>query len=179
MEEIGSETQPEDLDAGARAIGSFVRPYPISVNGKPVSIDFDAKSSIFRLVIKTDADPAARARGPTEIFLPSVHYGGMTARGSPPTTCKPGSEDTGISRLRTWHRGQATVNIVVEASSGGYEIEGNVLRWFHQRDAAMNEIGTQTIEIRRRGGPRAHAYNSVTQPFWRSLTDSIGRCVVC
>jgi len=76
------------LTDGARAVGAFVRPWPIAVVGLIKDIKFDLRKAEFILVIAVRADDAPPHRSdvngsdmdddveplPTEIFVPLVHY---------------------------------------------------------------------------------------------------------
>lgn len=67
---------PNDvLTDGSRAVGAFSRPYPVATVGVPVSIDFEIKSSVFKMVVEIYPDDECTLEKPTEIFLPWVHYG--------------------------------------------------------------------------------------------------------
>ncbi len=66
------QTDPADLDSGGRALEAAVRPYPRAVAGEPLRVEFDRRSK--RFAFEYRHDPACEA--PTEIFLPSFHYGG-------------------------------------------------------------------------------------------------------
>ncbi len=61
---------PNDINSGGRALDEVVRPYPIATAGTPASIDFDAKSKVFRYKFRADKTIAAS----TEIFLPNYQY---------------------------------------------------------------------------------------------------------
>jgi hypothetical protein len=65
-------SDPADPDSGARGLAAFARPYPRATAGNVTSMTFDYRRSLFTLELRHD--PAAAA--PTEIFLPSCHYGG-------------------------------------------------------------------------------------------------------
>jgi hypothetical protein len=57
-------------DAG-RALRAVLRPYPYKVSGTPIEYYFDMEAS--RFYLKFQAEQAITA--PTEIFLPSIHFG--------------------------------------------------------------------------------------------------------
>lgn len=166
---------PDDLNSGARALRSFVRPYPMAVNGKPISIDFDVHSAVFKFVVERDGDSAAN--GPTEIFLPGIHYG-PTSREAQSGPRRSPTTDKKRSKLVQWHEAQPNVLVKVELSSGGYEVQGEMLRWHHDRMSGPGP-SRHTITVRRLGGPRHDmAYSSADRPLWRSITDTICSCVV-
>ncbi|PWN39651.1 glycoside hydrolase [Ceraceosorus guamensis] len=67
---------------GSRSAAAFSRPYPIATVGEPVSIDFDIKTSEFKLDVNVtqedlqDAHESGVGGEPiaTDIYLPFVHY---------------------------------------------------------------------------------------------------------
>ncbi|KWU46567.1 glycoside hydrolase, partial [Rhodotorula sp. JG-1b] len=65
---------PINLNDGARALPAFVRPYPLKSVGTPVNIEFDIRTSKFKLEIEVEADDVADADLPTEIYVPLSHY---------------------------------------------------------------------------------------------------------
>jgi hypothetical protein len=65
------QSDPNDINSGGRAVRAFVRPYPLKTAGEPTLIEFDPWSA--RFVFEFKDDPTIQA--PTEIFLPSFHYG--------------------------------------------------------------------------------------------------------
>ncbi len=56
--------------SGARAVKGFCRPYARAIQGIPHHMEFDWQSDIFSLDF--DADPSIS--GPTEIFVPALHF---------------------------------------------------------------------------------------------------------
>jgi hypothetical protein len=68
-------TLPRDiLTDGARAVGAFSRPYPTATVGVPTRIDFDIKSSVFKMTVEVYPGEVIEEGVATEIFLPWVHY---------------------------------------------------------------------------------------------------------
>ena len=65
------QSNPADINSGARAPAAFIRPYPVSTAGEPVSLSFQMRRARFEFHFK--GDPAVDA--PTEIFVPQFHYG--------------------------------------------------------------------------------------------------------
>lgn len=61
---------PDDLDAGGRALRAAVRPYARATAGEPLQMEFGHRSR--RFLYRFRHDPAARA--PTEIFVPRLQY---------------------------------------------------------------------------------------------------------
>ena len=168
-----------DLDAGARAIGSFVRPYPIAISGIPVSLDFDTKTSVFRLTVDSGSRASQSIEHPTEIFLPNVHYG--SERSSKITLLADVKQSTEHdqsshrSNLMLWLEDQPDVEVEVEINSGRYEVKGNILKWYHEASGEAK----QTISIKRSGGPRRRsAVASRSQSLWRDAVDGICSCNV-
>ena len=160
---------------------SFVRPYPIATGGVPVSIDFDIKTSIFKLVVEPDN---ALGNEATEIYLPDVHYGktnsGRTTSVELGMKVDAELEGTYRSRLVSWHESQADIEVDVQVSSGRYEIQGNILKWYHEpAEKDMDPQDRHSITIKRFGGPRHNlAGRSPSPSLWRNTFDSICSCVV-
>lgn len=68
-------TLPQDiLTDGARAVGAFSRPYPTATVGVPTRIDFDIKSSVFKMTVEVYPGEVIAEGVATEIYLPWVHY---------------------------------------------------------------------------------------------------------
>ncbi|KAI8899480.1 glycoside hydrolase superfamily [Globomyces pollinis-pini] len=73
---------PSDLNAGARALEAFVRPYPILTPGIPTKIDFNLKEKLFTCTFKhpinEDGSWDYKADGIhhpyMELFLPNIHF---------------------------------------------------------------------------------------------------------
>ena len=60
-----------DLDAGGRALGGFVRPFVRVWAGRPIAQHFDSASGAFTAELTQES-----GMGPTEIFAPSRVYPG-------------------------------------------------------------------------------------------------------
>lgn len=188
---------------GARAIEAFVRPYPLSVAGIPISVDFDIKSSHFTLVIEIQDGMLKEGSEdlPTEIFLPPVHYGdptqdvNMVGHGETSVTqTEDGAvsarsselEPTAVARKslhfphipNPFHRKHKTpLSLSVNVSRGRYEVEGHVLRWYHGQETSDRDQPTRVkIEIRRRGGVRSEvvaAYGEKPPSLAKSVFDQL------
>ncbi|MBG0786269.1 MAG: cellulase family glycosylhydrolase [Anaerolineaceae bacterium] len=65
------QTNPMDIDSGARAPTAFIRPYPQATAGEPLALSFNMRSKCFKFSFL--GDPTLTA--PTEIFVPEYHYG--------------------------------------------------------------------------------------------------------
>jgi hypothetical protein len=61
---------PQDLNAGGRALEAVIRPYPMATAGEPLRLSFDINQRVFYYSFKHD--PAVQA--PTEIFVPKYQY---------------------------------------------------------------------------------------------------------
>jgi hypothetical protein len=61
---------PADLNSGGRALRAVVRPYALATAGTPLRMRFNPDSGAF--VYRFRHEPGIA--GPTEIFLPSLHY---------------------------------------------------------------------------------------------------------
>ncbi len=62
----------DSVDAGARAIGGWRRPYPMATAGTPLAIRWDRRERHFQYRFRPD--PAVEA--PTEIYAPEACFGG-------------------------------------------------------------------------------------------------------
>jgi hypothetical protein len=67
---LSHRTNPSDINSGGRALNAIVRPYPVATAGKPLSIDFDEKTKVFRY--RFAAAPSISAD--TELFVPRYQY---------------------------------------------------------------------------------------------------------
>ena len=65
------QTNPMDINSGARAPAAFIRPYPLATAGEPLSFSFHMRSKHFKFHFLGDPEVTA----PTEIFVPEYHYG--------------------------------------------------------------------------------------------------------
>ena len=65
------QTNPMDINSGARAPAAFIRPYPLATAGEPLSFSFHMRSKHFKFYFQGDSEVTA----PTEIFVPEYHYG--------------------------------------------------------------------------------------------------------
>lgn len=151
--------QDIDYDSGARAIESFVRPYPIATAGLPKSVDFDVKSSTFTFTLEARADDLRTGNEslPTEIFLPAVHYG--AAAGSEAEDAKP-----------LFEASTDALDLDVKVSRGRWETEGQVLKWHHGRpEAGSTEVWREKISVKRRRG-------TASASVWEGWC---GKCLVC
>lgn len=69
-DQIGALDTPNDLDAGGRAVGAFMRPFPRATAGEAITLAFDSQTAAFTYIFKHD--PTIKA--PTEIYVPKFHY---------------------------------------------------------------------------------------------------------
>lgn len=65
------QTNPMDINSGARAPAAFIRPYPVATAGEPLECSFHMRSG--RFTFRFQGDPSIQA--PTEIYVPQFHYG--------------------------------------------------------------------------------------------------------
>jgi hypothetical protein len=61
----------DDINSGGRALAAAIRPYPYKVAGEPLEYFFNVEKKEFYLKFKRNKSIDA----PTEIFLPSFHFG--------------------------------------------------------------------------------------------------------
>jgi len=70
----------DDINSGGRALAAAIRPYPYKVAGEPLEYFFNVEKKEFYLKLKRNKSIDA----PTEIFLPSFHFGnGFQVHNSP------------------------------------------------------------------------------------------------
>jgi Glycoside hydrolase family 5 C-terminal domain/Cellulase (glycosyl hydrolase family 5) len=70
----------DDINSGGRALAAAIRPYPYKVAGEPLEYFFNVEKKEFYLKFKRNKSIDA----PTEIFLPSFHFGsGFQVHNSP------------------------------------------------------------------------------------------------
>lgn len=160
----GVELPRDVLTNGSRAVGAFSRPYPVATNGVPASIDFDIKSSTFKLSVNVWPDDIISDATPTEIYLPWIHYASKTGftkastktlstttttAGSTPSEA---SDTTAVDvKAEATHHEAAIdgsgatarlppfeIDVVVEISHGRFEIDGQTLRWWYPSPAARS-----------------------------------------
>jgi len=65
------QTNPMDINSGARAPAAFIRPYPLATAGEPLAFSFHMRSGHFKFSFRGDPEVTS----PTEIFVPEYHYG--------------------------------------------------------------------------------------------------------
>ena len=164
-----------ELDAGARAIEAFARPFPMAVAGRPISIDFEIKSSSFTLVIEVLPDDlTSDAQGlPTEIFLPYAHYGHPERQTE---EIQPIGFRQSVLGKYSSRRGTPSLELAVSMSRGRYELDGHVLKWYHRDDLRSDtQLRREKIVIKRKGGPRPEVLAAIgeTAPStFQSFVDS-------
>lgn len=64
------QTNPQDINAGGRALEAVVRPYARAIAGEPLKMSFDRKSRTFEFEFRHNSGITA----PTEIFVPNYQY---------------------------------------------------------------------------------------------------------
>lgn len=65
------QSDPVDINSGARATQAFIRPYPIATAGEPLHLRFKLRRAKFEYRFRGDPDVAA----PTVVYVPNFHYG--------------------------------------------------------------------------------------------------------
>ncbi|BGP46084.1 hypothetical protein JCM10450v2_001924 [Rhodotorula kratochvilovae] len=153
---------PINLNDGARALPAFVRPFPTKTVGTPTSIDFDIRSSKFKLEIRVDADDVADGNLPTEVYVPLAHYAASPSKVSYHVRAAaklhhPGGAvkhaRAGDVKLDVGGDGEAhDLALKVKVSTGRYEIdaEKQILRWYYPRPASGSVV--VKLELERVGG---------------------------
>ncbi|CAJ0901691.1 4461_t:CDS:2, partial [Entrophospora sp. SA101] len=66
----------KDLNKGGRALQGLLRPFPMKTYGEPVSLEFNPWAKIFKYVYR-NLSASAPPGFPTEIYLPTYHFGGI------------------------------------------------------------------------------------------------------
>lgn len=64
------QSNPEDINSGARAIEAFARPYPFKTAGTPLQFSFDIKTRIFTFSFRHDE----KIKSPSVIIVPEYQY---------------------------------------------------------------------------------------------------------
>lgn len=163
---------PINLNDGARGLPAFVRPYPLKTVGTPTNLEFDIKTSKFKLEVKVEADDVADADLPTEIYVPLSHYASHPQHMSfdvreadrrhrlTGTLRNPKAGDIGDETVVVGEAGDVNppddsardLALKVKISAGRYELdaEKQLLRWYYPRPASGSM--TATIEFERVGG---------------------------
>ncbi len=65
------QADPTDINSGGRALKAVIRPYARKIAGEPIYTHFDPYQRLFIFIFQHDS----QVYKPTEIFLPSYHYG--------------------------------------------------------------------------------------------------------
>lgn len=169
------------LSNGSRSEAAFSRPFASAVVGTPLSMDFDASKSEFKLVIKaTDSDiELAMQHGlGTDVFVPFVHYAaqgfvqrGRAAMGSKIEAIESSASSIDGSQSSADDRGDV-VAVDVEVSSGAWKLNGQTLTWFLDplpSAKAGEELEYRLTMTRRGGNLGVHRDPSTWQVFTEQL----------
>lgn len=163
---------PININDGARALPAFCRPYPLKSVGTPKNLEFDIRSSKFKLEIEVEADDVADADLPTEIYVPLSQYAAhpqhmsydvreadrrhhLTAQMKNPRAGDAAPENIAIGgdgSVSPSSDSARDLALKVKISTGRYELdaEQQVLRWYYPRPASGSM--TVKIEFERVGG---------------------------
>lgn len=177
------QVKPSLLLDGARAVGAFCRPFPTATVGHPKRLDFDIKTSTFKLVIKVSAGDEASDDVMTEIYLPYVHYAANL-----------GLRDSELEDYVSRSLANSKANLLessspsprsafaspvldvdVTISTGRFETSGQTLKWWYKPPLG----GSMDVEItvKRKGG--AINWEQSPDSSKSSWTDICpGECVV-
>lgn len=152
------QVKPALLLDGARAVGAFCRPFPTATVGTPKRLDFDIKSSTFKLVITVSADDAASDGVMTEIYLPYVHYAATLGQRESEledyvsrslANSKANLLESTSSSPRT-EFASPVLDVDVTVSTGRYETSGQTLKWWYKPPLG-GSIDVE-ITVKRNGG---------------------------
>ncbi|GJN88566.1 hypothetical protein Rhopal_001532-T1 [Rhodotorula paludigena] len=164
---------PINLNDGARALPAFVRPYPAKTVGTPTSIEFDIRSSKFKLEIRVEAGDVSDADLATEIFVPLAHFaahpqkmsyhvrsaakqhhpGGVVKHpASGDVSLAPGNDKLSSGDDSDGDDGEDAreLAVKVKVSTGRYEVSGQTLKWYYPRPASGSVV--VKLEMERTGG---------------------------
>ncbi|KPV75926.1 glycoside hydrolase family 5 protein [Rhodotorula graminis WP1] len=164
---------PINLNDGARALPAFVRPFPVKTVGTPTSIDFEIKSSKFKLEVRVDADDVADPDLATEIYIPLAQYAAHPQKVSYHVRAAakmhhPGSKikhpKSGDVQLALDGEGEVDgsegeqdgaphdLALKVKLSTGRYELdhENQTLKWYYPRPTSGSVV--VKLELERVGG---------------------------
>lgn len=187
----GEDVTPQLIMDGARSVSAFCRPYPVYTVGSPERIDFDVKSSTFKLQVRvspTDANGKV-----TEIYVPFVHYAShldwdtvpAKGLGSDTETSSQTSRSSSKCDLSIYDETQQApvlplrsdsatptastgleLDIIVKPSVGTYTLSGQYLHWTYP---IPRRETVYSIEIKRNGGAmRVHAA-TFESPTWTDM----------
>ncbi|GAA6008984.1 hypothetical protein JCM10207_004055 [Rhodosporidiobolus poonsookiae] len=150
-------SHPINLNDGARALTSFVRPYPFKTVGTPKSLDFDIHKAKFALTVQVNADDVADPDLPTEIFVPLVHFAAHPAKISYHVAAAASEHHPGgvvrhppSGNIGGEDEDPTALALKVKVSAGRYEVDGQWLRWYYPRPASGSV--EYKIEVEREGG---------------------------
>lgn len=173
----GVEVTPKLILDGARVVAAICRPYPVATVGVPERIDFDIKSTTFKLSVRVS--PQDSAGQVTEIYVPFVHYAAhldwdasSLSRESSQVSLTDTPEAT--TKSDPFNPARLELDIVVKTSVGSFTTEGQYLRWTYPIPA--NET-VYTIEIKRNGGALA-VHNIEPEPTWADIFASYLGCTI-
>jgi hypothetical protein len=168
------EVTPKLVLDGARAVAAICRPYPVVTVGVPERIDFDIKSTTFRLAVRVA--PHDVAGQVTEIYVPFVHYAASMDWAPSPLPSHSSQESLSASSESSVVKPSAPLelDIDVKVSVGSYTIHGQYLHWTYPIPARQS---VYMIEIKRVGGALAiHAVEP--EPTWGDVFSSYLGCSV-
>lgn len=171
---------------GARAVAAFCRPYPVATVGRPERIDFDIKTTTFKLSVRISPEDWVEGHVMTEIYVPFVHYAKNldwdTASASVTSLehasskvsladSASGSSDSLEDQVATLSKDDAgtgseplKLDIQVTPSIGTYRIAGQYLYWAYPLPTRET---VYTIEIKR-NGPSYHVDPTAESDSWFS-----------
>ncbi|KAH8915802.1 glycoside hydrolase family 5 protein [Atractiella rhizophila] len=145
------------LNDGTRALSAFCRPYPMATVGKPVDINFDIKSSTFTLTIEVAFDDVASDGLATVVYVPHVHYAAHPRDIAPQIREDEGKEqarrETNLSvDSDSDEEDRWALDLDVSVSSGTWESDGQLLRWYYARPSPEQGPQRHTITVKRGSG---------------------------
>lgn len=166
----GTDVSPRLLLDGARAPAAFCRPFPIATVGDPIFLEFDIRSTVFKLVVRVRPDDVP---GETEIYVPFIHYARdlvWTAESDGWSTSSSQSSQLSITTndgtpILTKDR-QLELSLNVKASAGTWTTRGQYLYWTYPIPARPTKY---TIEISRAGGAMALNLPDRNKTWWETM----------
>lgn len=160
------------LTNGSRAAPAFCRPFPVATLGSPISIDFEIKTSVFRLTIEVEPEDLEDENLPTEIYVPFVHYAADPLAGAASGNFRDSGKASPARRMRkdstntirTVHGGSASsVNLTIvgnannSSSSSSVGGSGPASASASSKRRAMSRDSSSTSSL-------AHSTHSVPVP---------------
>lgn len=160
---------------GSRAIEAVCRPFPIALVGRPERIDFDIRTSVFKLSVRVGpSDAPARDGAKSEIYLPYIHYAASLASTGDAESSR-SSTPTSTGKGTTEHAVALALDVDITTSTGTTTTKGQTLYWTYDVPQTERVI---TLQVKRRGGAIRRATTTGAQGAGGSWADVCGNCTI-